>query len=235
MVRIEIKIDINQDAWNWWQACNKISHGIDWKQRIEEPLRSELVGKDRTVANNILLPYLKQYYADHQVELQAKLAEAQNLFATQSPQALELMVQATGKPIYREAFTCFLTTFPRCPYSLEKGQVWLCALWPVKCYLGTFLHELQHFQFLHYYARLPELKHLSSLQIDFLKEALTVILNDAFLPFMCERDKGYDIHQELRAALKSFWEQNEDFYALILFGAGWLTKQTRGAKLWTDR
>ena len=83
MAQIEIKIDINQDAWNWWQARNQISHGVDWKQRIEEPLRFELAGKDRTEANVILLPYLEKYYADHQAELQTKLAEAQMHFDAQ--------------------------------------------------------------------------------------------------------------------------------------------------------
>lgn len=231
MAQIEIKIDINQDAWNWWQACNKISHGVDWKQRIEEPLRFELAGKDQNEANAILLPYLERYYTDHQAELQTKLAEAQRLFDIQSPQAFKLMEKVTNKPIYRDSFTCFLTTFPRCPYSLEEGYVWLCALWPAKCYLGTFLHELLHFQFLHYYARIPELGYLTSAQIDFLKEALTVILNDVFLPFMCQNDKGYEIHQELRAELKRFWEQNKDFYALILFGTEWLTKESGETKI----
>ncbi|MBI4438267.1 hypothetical protein HY631_04950 [Candidatus Uhrbacteria bacterium] len=235
MAQIEIKMDINQDAWNWWEACNKVSHGVDWKQRIEGPLRLALAGKDRSTANVVLLPYLDQYYADHKNELQTKLTEAQNLFAAQAPHALELMARVTGNPIYRDSFTCFLTTFPRCPYSLEKGWVWLCALWPAKCYLGTFLHELQHFQFLHYYAHLPELSHLSAKQIDFLKEALTVILNDEFLPFMCEKDKGYDMHQELRHELETFWEKEKDFYALILFGAGRLMKQAGETKLGAAR
>lgn len=34
MSKIIVKQDIRKDAWNWWDACNKISFGVDWKQRI---------------------------------------------------------------------------------------------------------------------------------------------------------------------------------------------------------
>ncbi|MFA5128865.1 MAG: hypothetical protein WC445_02740 [Patescibacteria group bacterium] len=223
MVTINIKLDIKKDAWNWWNACNKISHGVDWKQRVGESLWKKIYGKTEKEAFKFLIPYLKKYYKEHKKVLEKNLAEAQKLFDDNAQEACSLMEKITGKQLYRKKFTCFLTTFPRCPYNYEKGYVWLCAVWSAKCYLGTFLHELLHFQFIAYCKNKQPVKNLSPRQFEYLKESLTVILNYEFKKYLCQKDKGYDLHQAFRKKLEILWQKNKNFNQLVKYGVEVLT------------
>lgn len=58
MPGIIIKIDLHQDAWNWWDACNKVSHGVDWKLKIPTKLRNQLQKKTQEEAYHFLSPFL---------------------------------------------------------------------------------------------------------------------------------------------------------------------------------
>lgn len=219
MFTLTVKINIKKDAWNWWHACNRISHGIDWKQRIDSSIRKQIVGKNKKDAFTFLIPYLTNYYSENLDSIAAMQKESQNIFDRKLNEACQLMEKVTQFPLYKNNFIVYLTTFPRCPYDYETGSVWLCCLWPTKCYMGTFLHELLHFQFIHYYTNLPEVKLLTPELFEYLKESLTIILNCEFRTFLCQSDKGYQKHFFLRRKLTQFWETHKDFKDLIIFGA----------------
>ena len=224
-IRIQVKLDIRKDAWNWWDACNKISYGVDWKERIDGNLRKKIHGKTKQEAMRFLLPYLRDYYKRNDKDLKRALYEANKLFRKKANSACKLMEKITQYPVYRNNFTCFLTTFPRCPYDYKKGYIWLAAPRPAKIYLNIFLHELLHFQYYAYYKNRPSVKKLSMGQSEFLKEALTVILNHEFSQYLYQKDKGYKLHQKLRKELENFWKKNKDFSRLIDYGAAILTKK----------
>ena len=59
MRTIRIKLNIEKDIWNWWEACNKVSHGVDWKRKIPKKLREKVVGKDFEEAFNLMKLYLE--------------------------------------------------------------------------------------------------------------------------------------------------------------------------------
>jgi len=176
-------------------------------------------------AMRFLLPYLKGYYKRNKKDLYKALCEANELFRKKTNSACKLMEKITQYPIYRNNFTCFFTTFPRCPYDYKKGYIWLTAPRPAKIYLNIFLHELLHFQYYAYYKNRPGVKKLSMGQSEFLKEALTVILNHEFLQYLHQKDKGYKLHQKLRKKLENFWKKNKDFPRLVDYGAAILTKK----------
>ena len=171
MVKISIKLDINKDAWNWWHACNHISHGVDWKKRIESNLWKNIYQKKFSEAEKYLLPYLNNYYRENKLNLSKVLEDARELFDKKASQACQLMERITKRKLYRDNFICFLTTFPRCPYDYKNGYVWLCSLWSTKCYLGIFIHELLHFQFFKYYRDNQLVKKLDNNQLEKLKES----------------------------------------------------------------
>jgi hypothetical protein len=62
------------------------------------------------------------------------------------------------------------------------------------------------------------MKELSEAEFEFLKESLTVILNDECLEFMGKLDMGYPIHQALRRDLLREWRQHHNFQKLITWG-----------------
>jgi len=221
--QITLKIDKEKDAWNWWHAANHSSHGVNWSERIKQPQMREIIGLDKEAAMKILLPFLDKYYQDNAELIASQLKAGQELFLQQGQAAMGKMVQIFNRPLYKNSFVGFLTTFPRCPYNYEEGYFWLCALWPAKCYLGTFLHELLHFQFIFYYQD-KILPLIGKEKFERLKESLTVILNDDFREFLCQSDQGYAVDQESRQKLLQKWQEDKDIDQIIDFGVAWLQK-----------
>jgi len=215
MPKIIVKQNIKKDAWNWWNACNKISYGENWKQRIDKKLQNNLVGKEKKQAFNFLIPYLKKLYKKENIS--PKKQELQNIFKKHQKEIFTRMEKVTGKKIYRKDFTCFLTTFPRAPYDYHCGYVWIPIIWPRETYVRTFVHELLHFQTYAYWQK-KCLKKITKEEFENLKEALTIILNEEFIDLIVWPDKGYKMHKGLREELLKFWKTNKNFDKLIDFG-----------------
>ncbi|MBI2474982.1 hypothetical protein HYV69_00990 [Candidatus Uhrbacteria bacterium] len=222
MSKIIVKQNIEKDAWNWWSACNKISYGTDWKQRIDEKIRSKLVGKTRKQAFRFLVPFLKNLYKKENIIQKKK--EIQNIFNQHQEEIFFRMRKVTGKKIYRKDFVCYLTTFPRAPYFYSHGYVWLPMIWPRETYVRTFIHELLHFQTYAYW-QTRCLKKLTSYEFEDLKEALTIVLNEEFIDLIIWPDKGYKIHKSLRNKLLKFWRVNRNFEKLINHGVTIIVNQ----------
>jgi hypothetical protein len=204
MCSFEVKLDIESDAWNWWDACNRISHGVDWKKRIDQNVAENLVGKSEKAASDFLIPFLKEKYKEEKNTLRASNNYINKEYSDKLGSACKKLVAAMGKPLYRDDFTFYLTTFPREPYDKDHGYIFQCLYWsdPVQ----TFLHELCHFQFIHYWRENPKssVSKLADHDFEFLKESLTIILDNNFIPIVQKPDKGYKIHQELRKELTTF-------------------------------
>jgi hypothetical protein len=132
--------------------------------------------------------------------------------------ACEKMVELTGQELYLNNFTFFITTFPRGPYNFSKGYIWEPISYSNP--IAGFMHELLHFQFHHYWRDDPNssIAKLSEDQFQYLKESLTVILDNDLVPLIERPDKGYDLHQNYRKQLQGFWKNNHDFARLIDYG-----------------
>ena len=207
MHKIVVKLDIEKDAWNWWHACNKVSYGVDWKMRIDEKLRNKIFGKTQKDAYAFLIPFLDEYYL--KVPAIGHIKEIQDGFNKNSEKIFQRMEKVTNRPIYRENFTCFITSFPRFPYNYEEGYVWISNKKPLDSQIAIFIHELLHFQYFAYFGEkiwneLGQEAHAE------LKEAMTVILNEEFSDITSEKDKGYEIHRELRGRLLNLWRQERN-------------------------
>ena len=127
------------------------------------------------------------------------------------------MEGTTGKRICRKDFTILLTTFPRCPYNPQQGIIWSYTERNIAFSIVSFVHELNHFQVIYYFKKQMR-KKLTEAQFEDLKEALTVINNDAFKGIFLVHEQGYPIHKALRAKLLYYWRKNRDFGKLIAYG-----------------
>ena len=88
--------------------------------------------------------------------------------------------------------------------------------------IRILLHELLHFQFIHYWRNNPDsaISRLNNEQFEYIKESLTMVLDEDFLPLIDKIDKGYDMHKEFRKELSDFWKTNKNFDKLVEFGLG---------------
>lgn len=216
--------DLEKDAWNWYDACNKTGHGVDWKQRIDDSIAANIVGKTRGKAFDFLLPYLdEKWKSDGSCGLGEQFIRER--FEANFELACRKLETITGKSLYRNDFTIYLTTFPRGPYDYENGAFWLCVYWinPI----ANFMHEMLHFQFIHYWREneSSKISQLSNEDFEVLKESLTVVLDNELIPLIEKADRGYEIHQELRNKLHDFWISNKDFAALIDYGVECISRR----------
>ncbi|MDK2899430.1 MAG: hypothetical protein PWQ10_617 [Patescibacteria group bacterium] len=216
--RYNIMLDINRDAWNWYASCNRSSHGVNWGQKISDDIVNEIKGKDETEAKKIIIPFLEKKYVEEASEIEIYKSSINYDYFNNFELTCLKIVELTNKALYRNDFTIFLTTFPRGPYNYSEGYLYIKIGWqdPIK----LFMHELLHFQFIHYWRENPNSKvhGLSNEQFEWLKESLTVILDEDLYPLVKSPDKGYFIHQKFREQLHSFWKTNNDFNKLIGFG-----------------
>lgn len=223
-MKVTVKINAHEDALNWWHACNGGTRfGIDWKARISDSLQKKIVGKTQEQAFRFLRPYLQKLYKQNNIK--QKRDELQALFDQQQDHIAERMEQATGKKICRKDFTILLTTFFRCPYNPEKGIIWSYTERNIAFSIVSFVHELNHFQVIYYFKKQMR-KKLTEAQFEDLKEALTVINNNAFKGIFLVPEQGYPIHARLRADLLRYWRRNKNFSKLITYGTKIAPKYT---------
>jgi hypothetical protein len=225
--KFAVKLDIEEDAWNWFFSCNRNSHGVDWKNRVSPDIYKNIHGKTKKEARDFLIPFLEQKYIDEKDKIDKHIDFITDVYNQKLQKACKKLEEVMGKPIYRNDFTFFITTFPCGPYNYSKGYVWEYIGWnnPV---MG-FLHELAHFQFIHYWRNNPDsdVSKLSDAQFEWLKESLTMILDRDFLPLIECVDIGYDIHQPLRSELHKFWKTNHNFDKLVELGVKLIPKYVK--------
>lgn len=214
----KIILNLDRDMDNWYRGCNGVGHGVVWSDRIEPELVEKIKDKSQDEAYEFLEPYLKQKYIDDKDKIGTFKLEEENIFDDKFIEACDRMVKLLGRPLYRNDFTIYLTTFPRAPYWYEKGATWMPIGWvePIR----IFLHELLHFQFIHYWQKNHDsaVSKLTNEQFEYIKESLTMVLDEDFLPLIERVDRGYEIHKEFRKKLSEFWKTNKNFDELVEFG-----------------
>jgi len=140
-----------------------------------------------------------------------KLQEGLN---AKSREIFSTMEKITARKIYRSDFTCFLTTFPRFPYNYQKGYIWLSCKRGLDYQIQIFMHELLHFQFFEYYGE-KAWNCLGREKYQYLKEAMTIILDDEMQHIASVKDKGYELYAKLGRKLLRIWRQTKQFDKFI--------------------
>ena len=221
----KIELDINKDAWNWYDACaGEGSHGMDWSKRAPVEVVKNVRNKSRNEAYEYIDKYLKNKYSDEKDKIERGTEFIKSRYEKDFLKACQKLESVIGKPIYRNDFTIYLTTFQRAPYNYHEGLLYTCVDW-VKP-IAVLMHELSHFQFIHYWRNNPNspVSELSFAEFEWLKESLTIILDEDFFPLIEAADSGYELHKKFRDELRVFWMSNHDFDKLVDSGISLLPK-----------
>lgn len=215
MPSITIKVDFQRDLWNWLSAISKkSSHGMNWERFIPEDLALKINNKSQEEITGLVTDFLRGKYGIEKDSFIKYASDIQGEFNKITDQIFFTMERITEKPICRDSFTGFITTFPRGPYNTKEGFIWMIFDKKRDWQIMAFIHELLHMQFEYYYKE-ELLKTINIEQFDFLREAMTIIINQEFQDLTQEQDKGYPIHQEFRKYLIKLWEQKKDFSQFI--------------------
>ena len=225
MFTYSIKLDKNKDIKNWRDWCNYTSYWFDWTKNID-PKYINIVDKLRQCTLDECYLFMNEFidnlYYERKKEINLTIEYANLDFQKWFQKACECMENVTEKPLYRNDFTIYLTSFPRWPYNYEEWYLLIPFFWDVHRYIWIFLHELQHFQIHAYYSNM--FNDISSEQFHDIKESMTVILNEECAEFLVQEDKWYPNHQMLRESILKYRIKKHNFEQTLIFAKNQLTK-----------
>ena len=86
--------------------------------------------------------------------------------------------------------------------------------------IDSFLHEGLHFQFQFYWRedKNSPVSELNDDEFDYLKEALTVVLDEELAPVITVPNMGYPNQTEFRKLLHREWKKHHNFHGLVEYG-----------------
>lgn len=222
----EIKYELNRDMWNWRDALANDFMGVSWIDNINNPsdkkVAEKILSLDETKKDELLKNHLLKYKNDPNSELNKFIAVAEKDFADKFTAACDLLAKITNKPFLPGKFKFLATTFPRMPYFYDDREIFFYTetggFWGSP--IDGFLHEALHFQFIYHWRNdtgSPVSK-LADEEFEYIKEALTVVIDEDLFPLATLVDGGYDSQKDFRALLKNHWKKFHDFGALVDYG-----------------
>jgi hypothetical protein len=231
----KIIYDINRDMWNWRGGIDSSFFGKSNINNIKNDqdriIANKIVGLKKADAETVLRPYLLAENTDPKSRLNQFIKLAQQDLKNKYSQACEALARITGRPMVPGKFTFFVTTFPRMVYFYEERYIFMYdsieGVWGMP--IDGFLHEGLHFQFTHYWRedKTSPVHDLSQVDFDYLKEALTVVLDEELKPIITVPDKSYPDLAPLREPLHAYWKKHHNFDKLVDYGVSLLGKFAR--------
>lgn len=221
--KYQIKYSLNKDIWNWIDALQNSFMEFNWIDNIDNQddmkIAKQILKLKKQDAKPILKPYLEKQKNDPNSRLNKFIKTIQKDFDTKYQNACEILEKITKHPMASNIFTFYITTFPRCPYSYDNYEIFMYD-YPWSTPIDGFLHEGLHFQFTHFWGddQNSPVSKLNDDQFDYIKEALTVILDDDLKPILSKPDQGYPSQEEYRKLLHNHWKKYHDFNKLVNFG-----------------
>ena len=212
--------------WNWRGAVQGAFMGrknIDnTDNNPDAQIAHKIVGLKKQPAEIILKPYLLAQKTDKNSRLNKFIELAEKDFHDKYANACKALERITKRPMASNEFTFYVTTFPRMTVFFDKFIIFMYdsteGVWGMP--IDGFLHEALHFQF-YYYWRLNNESPVSKLsedEFDYLKEALTVILDEELKPIITLPDCSYPQQIKFRNVIHEHWKNYHDFDKLIYFG-----------------
>lgn len=222
----QIKYDLKKDIWNWYDALNNSFMGYNWIDNIDrqddKKIALKISGLKKSSVNIILKPYLEHQIQNPNSRLNRYLKIINLDFSQKYTDACLILEHLTQYPLMSNQFTFYVTTFPRSPYFYDKCEIFMynstAGFWSMP--IDGFLHEGLHFQFTYYWRKNKNspVSKLNPDKFEYLKEALTVVLDKNLKPILTIPDTGYPHQQEFRRLLSKHWIKHHHFGNLIEYG-----------------
>lgn len=224
--------------WNWRGALSDFRMGYDWNKRIDNnedrKIVNQIVGLKKQPAELVLKPYLMAQKTNPNSRLNKFIRLTKKEFKDKFADACLSLERITKRPMAMDVFTLYVTTFPRMTCFYEKGEIFMYdsteGVWGMP--IDGFLHEGLHFQLEHYWRnnKNSPVSKLSEQDYFYLKEALTVILDEELKPIITLSDESYPELAKLREPLHEHWKKYHDFDKLVDYRLLKLKQFTKSSK-----
>lgn len=217
--KYEIIINQTNDLKNWSQAISSkyINLIMNDFADSQDKKFAKSVSTD-SGEGTVIQEYLNQKYYQNNKIIEKIKNQLVEIFQKDFNKSINIIEKITRHEVYRSSFTIYLTTIPFMMYSYKSGVIYFYIYNddPIK----VFMHELLHFQFIHYWRKNPDspVHKLPNHLFEYLKESLTVVLDEDILPIIKSIDNGYPSQQELRKELRAHWKKYHDFDKLVKYG-----------------
>ena len=114
MTKITLIQDIEKDATNRREACNRISHGRNRKEFAkpeDKEIVNQIVGKSKEDALLLLIPYLEKKYQERKQDIDTKREKANKGLQKRKDQIFLYMEKLTKHPVDYQEIIFWITTF----------------------------------------------------------------------------------------------------------------------------
>lgn len=219
-----IVLDKSKDVWNWLDSSRKPNFcGFSWRAQLSGSsldFFNKIVDLPSESASKKIEDFLDALYERNRVFFDKQYEKISNRFSGQFLPSCKWIEETTKKPLFFNFYNIYLTTFPRSPYDSDNGAFFF-NIYRDNGLANVFLHEVLHFQFIHYWRddKSSLVHSLSDDEFEFLKESLTVIIDSDAVPPADFVETGYiQQHKEFRKILHKYWLKNHDFEKLIAYG-----------------
>ena len=219
----KIVLDKTKDIWNWLDSSRKpFFCGFSWQSQLSDSsliFFNKIIDLPSYYASKEIEKYLDVLYERNKVFFNKQIEKISNKFSGQFLPSCKWIEETTKKPLFFNSYNIYLTTFPRSPYDPDNGDFFF-NIHRDNGLVNVFLHEVIHFQFIHYWRNDKNslIYNLSDNEFEFLKESLTVIIDSDAVPPADFVENGYiQQHKEFRKILHEYWKKNHDFEKLIAY------------------
>lgn len=211
---LKFELDQDRDIRNTWELCNVQSPWTETTEKmpLKEDYKNLWKGKDLDKCREEIWDSMKRLYYLGIVE--AFRTSVEKSWAGLNQEYFSRLERITGRQIYTDNFTAYMTTVGRCPYNPKDNSFMISIRRPLLQGLRTSGHELMHLQFSHYFWN-EITTQIGNAKIADLNESLTVLLNSEFGDLWMVEDIGYPTHQKLRKFIASEWKKEPNFDVLI--------------------
>ena len=222
----KIIYDIKKDMWNWRWGVKDSMFGHDNIDNIrddnDQKIARQVLGLKKRPAEVILKPYLLVQKTNPNSKLNKFIKLAEKDFQDKYIDACKALERITKHPMVSDKFIFYVTTFPRMTVFFNAFVIYMYdsteGVWGMP--IDGFLHEGLHFQFNRYWRedKKSPVSKLSEDEYFYLKEALTVILDEELKPIITLPDCSYQSMKPFRDILHEHWQKHHDFDKLVVFG-----------------
>jgi len=225
MSKLKFSYNLKKDIENYIRSICAFEHLKHGRKNIEKTIASCLFSEqyntikqaeNKSIATERIKKFLQQNLKQNKdiyALIQTLLTKT---WSKREKRFIALLEKFYEKPFDFSEVSAYFTTLTICPYNYNKRWFMLSFRAGIEKQIQTICHELLHFMFLrHYRAHCIDKLHLTHVQCEVLKEALTVFLNTEFREINTLPDWGYPQEKNLRKFLLTERKAAKSFEQLL--------------------